>query len=353
MVGPGADLGGDSGRLQPVRAGAAAGRRLEGRARLAPRDGAALVGLALPRPCAPARPARRPAAASARPSGRSGYRARVSVALGGMALLLVAIPFVPAVAGVGGSTVRYSYEPRLTREVTGQFVSTKRGPVKLFAWSDPQSTYASGRASAPCAGRALAAGPRRRPGRAKAYQLYDLDRGGSVLLRASRASPRELALAPRAAAAAGRATRSSPRTRGCSGDATSPTCASCRRLCRSRRSAPGRTRRSRRARRAAAALRGAARARVRGAAPALVAAPPLGREGALGPRLPPLRGRRRLRGGRAADRLERGALPHLLPRRRRADRRLPRCRLGLAAAAEPRRATGSPAGSRSRRRRRW
>src|SRR5512132_2892791 len=71
----------------------------------------------------------------------SGYRARVSAALGGIALLLVAIPFVPALAGVGGSTVRYSYEPRLTPEVTGQFVSTKLGPVKLFAWSAPQGSF--------------------------------------------------------------------------------------------------------------------------------------------------------------------------------------------------------------------
>ena len=126
----------------------------------------------------------------------SGYRARVSAALGGMALLLVAIPFVPAFAGVGGSTVRYSYEPRLTREVTGQFVSTKRGPVKLFAWSDPQSTtpadalrlHARDVRSLLVRAAALDA--------AKAYQLYDLDRGGSVQLRASRASSRELVLAP-------------------------------------------------------------------------------------------------------------------------------------------------------------
>ena len=34
--------------------------------------------------------------------------------------------------------MRYSYEPRLTPEVTGQFLRTKRGPVKLFAWSEPQ-----------------------------------------------------------------------------------------------------------------------------------------------------------------------------------------------------------------------
>src|SRR5919201_706565 len=79
------------------------------------------------------------------PRGRTrwagGYRTRVKVALGGIALLLIAIPFVPAVAGVGGSTVRYSYEPRLTREVTGQFVRLSGGPVKLFSWSDPQPSF--------------------------------------------------------------------------------------------------------------------------------------------------------------------------------------------------------------------
>ena len=127
---------------------------------------------------------------------RSGYRARVSAALGGIALLLVAIPFVPALAGVGGSTVRYSYEPRLTPEVTGQFVSTKRGPVKLFAWNAPQATT-------PADALKLHAGDVRSLlvrasalDTAKAYQLYDLVRGGSVPLSASKASPRELVLAP-------------------------------------------------------------------------------------------------------------------------------------------------------------
>jgi hypothetical protein len=40
-----------------------------------------------------------------RPSRRNGYRTRVSVAAGTIALLLVSIPFVPAVAGVGGSSI--------------------------------------------------------------------------------------------------------------------------------------------------------------------------------------------------------------------------------------------------------
>jgi hypothetical protein len=135
------------------------------------------------------------------PRGRSrrvsSYRARVSAALGAILLLLVAIPFVPALAGVGGSTVHYSYEPRLTPEVTGQFVSTKSGPVKLFAWNGPQQAY-------PRDGLRLHAVDVRSllvraaaVDAAKAYQLFDLDRGGSVPLRIRRAAPQQLVLAPR------------------------------------------------------------------------------------------------------------------------------------------------------------
>ena len=159
----------------------------------------------------------------------SGYRARVSAALGGMALLLVAIPFVPALAGVGGSTARYSYEPRLTPEVTGQFVSTKRGPVKLFAWDGPQSTtpadalriHARDVRSLLVRASALDA--------AKAYQLYDLDRGGSVAAQRRRKPlPASSCSLPRSRCGPG-ATPSSPPTRACSAVATSRTCASCRR----------------------------------------------------------------------------------------------------------------------------
>jgi hypothetical protein len=141
------------------------------------------------------------------PRGRTrrlgAYRARVSAAIGAMFLLLVAIPFVPALAGVGG-TVRYSYEPRLTREVTGQFVSTAGGPVKLFAWDALQSTtpadalrlHASEVHSLLVRAAAVDA-----PG---AYQLLDLGRGGSVALRVQKASPRELVLVPRSALRPGR-----------------------------------------------------------------------------------------------------------------------------------------------------
>jgi hypothetical protein len=125
------------------------------------------------------------------------YRARVTAAIGAIGLLLVAIPFVPALAGVGGSTVRYSYEPRLTQDVTGQFVSTKHGPVKLFAWNGPQASYPHD------ALRVHAVDVRSLLVRAaavdspKAYQLFDLERGGAVALRAATASPRELVLSPR------------------------------------------------------------------------------------------------------------------------------------------------------------
>jgi hypothetical protein len=134
------------------------------------------------------------------PRGRTrragAYRTRVSVAIGALALLLIAIPFVPAVAGVGGSTVRYSYEPRLTREVTGQFVSTKRGPVKLFAWSAPQASFPHDALRLHASNldallvRAAAVDS------SKAYQLFDLDRGGAVPLLVRRTSPRQLVLSP-------------------------------------------------------------------------------------------------------------------------------------------------------------
>ena len=142
------------------------------------------------------------------PRGRArrlqGYRARVSAAIGVIFLLLVAIPFVPALAGVGGSTVRYSYEPRLTREVTGQFVSTRHGPVKLFAWNGPQQDYPAD------ALRLHASDLRSLLVRAaavdapQAYQLFDLDRGGAVPLGVARSSPRQLVLTPEAALRPGR-----------------------------------------------------------------------------------------------------------------------------------------------------
>jgi hypothetical protein len=76
-----------------------------------------------------------------RKRGSASYRTRVGIAAGTLVLLLVSLPFVPAVAGVGDHGVRYTVQPTLPREVTGQFLVTPRGPVKLFSWQDPQTTY--------------------------------------------------------------------------------------------------------------------------------------------------------------------------------------------------------------------
>ena len=136
--------------------------------------------------------------------GRRGYRTRVSVAVGAIALLLVSLPFVPAVAGVGGSTIRYSYQTRLTPDIVGQFLTTRRGPVKLFTWQDPQTPYPADALSIHARDvRALVARAAAvdRPG---AYGLYDLDRGTQVPLRVRSASGRQLSFAPVQRLAAGR-----------------------------------------------------------------------------------------------------------------------------------------------------
>jgi hypothetical protein len=124
------------------------------------------------------------------------YRTRVGIAAGSLMLLLVSLPFVPAVAGIGSSTVRYSYEPRLTKDVTGQFLVTPRGPVKLFAWSDPQNTFPAdalrvhGAQVTTLLVRAAALDA------TSAYRIFDLDRGGSVPLRVRSRAGRSLVLAP-------------------------------------------------------------------------------------------------------------------------------------------------------------
>jgi len=128
--------------------------------------------------------------------GRRSYRTRVSVAVSSIALLLVSLPFVPAVAGVGGSTIRYSCQTRLTPEIVGQFLTTRRCPVKLFTWQDPQSPYPADalRVHAGDLGALVArAAAVDRPG---AYGLYNLDRSTRVPLTVRSSSGRQLALAP-------------------------------------------------------------------------------------------------------------------------------------------------------------
>jgi cytochrome c oxidase cbb3-type subunit 1 len=127
---------------------------------------------------------------------KRGYRTRVSVAAGSIMLLLVSLPFVPAVAGVGGSSIRYAYQTRFTPDIVGQFLSTRSGAVKLFTWQEPQSSYP------PDALRIRAADVRALVARAAAvddpaaYGLYDLDHSSRVPLRVREASGRQLQLAP-------------------------------------------------------------------------------------------------------------------------------------------------------------
>jgi hypothetical protein len=131
-----------------------------------------------------------------RPRRKRGYRTRVSVAAGTIALLLVSLPFVPAVAGVGGSSIRYAYQTRFTPDIVGQFLTTRRGAVKLFTWQEPQSPYPSD------ALRIRATDVRALVARAAAvddpaaYGLYDLDRNSRVPLRVSSGTGRQLELVP-------------------------------------------------------------------------------------------------------------------------------------------------------------
>ena len=127
--------------------------------------------------------------------GRRSYRTRVAVSVGAIGLLLVTLPFVPAVAGIGGSSVRYAYQTGFSRDVTGQFVGTPSGTIKLFAWRDPQETFPADalrlHAHDLLALRVRAAAV----DLPSAYQLFDLD-GNAMALTVRRSSPRELILVP-------------------------------------------------------------------------------------------------------------------------------------------------------------
>jgi hypothetical protein len=135
--------------------------------------------------------------------GRKSYRTRVAVSTGAIGLLLVTLPFVPAVAGIGGSTVRYTYQSGFTREVTGPFLATPRGTIKLFAWSDPQETFPADalrlHAADVLALRVRAAAV----DAPSAYRLFDLD-GNAMPLIVRRSTPRELSLQPAARLKPGR-----------------------------------------------------------------------------------------------------------------------------------------------------
>ncbi|MEA2312912.1 MAG: hypothetical protein QOE28_2880 [Solirubrobacteraceae bacterium] len=131
-----------------------------------------------------------------RRSRHGGSRGRVTAALGVIGLVLVALPFVPAVSGVGMKTLRYSYETRFTKDVTGQFLSTPRGNVRLYDWRDPQSPYPPDALrvhASDVGGLLIRSAAVDRPG---AYELFDVDGGRSVPLAVTRHSHTELTMAP-------------------------------------------------------------------------------------------------------------------------------------------------------------
>src|SRR3954453_2512657 len=133
----------------------------------------------------------------ARRRRRRNPRLRIGVMAGTIALVLVSLPLVAAVAGIGSGGVRYAYLPRLTPEVTGQFLTTSQGTVKLFSWSDPQDSFPADALRVHAGDvRALSAGAAALDA-AAAYRLYDLERNVLVPLQAKRAGPRELRLTPK------------------------------------------------------------------------------------------------------------------------------------------------------------
>jgi hypothetical protein len=122
-------------------------------------------------------------------------RTRVAVGVGAIGLLLVSLPFVSAVTGVGTKQLRYSYETRFKKDITGQYLTTPRGQVKLYDWRDPQSPYPPDALRVHARdfrGLLIRSAAVDQP---RAYQLFDVDRGGSIPLAVTRQSHTSLSLA--------------------------------------------------------------------------------------------------------------------------------------------------------------
>ncbi len=139
-----------------------------------------------------------------RPRRLPAGRARISVAVGVIALVLVSLPFVPAVTGLGSRSFRYAYETRFAKDITGPFLDTSRGHVKLYAWQDPQNPYPrdalrvhAGQVHALRVRAAAVDAP-------DAYRLFDLSHGGRVPLAVRERAATSLVLAPSAALKDGR-----------------------------------------------------------------------------------------------------------------------------------------------------
>ena len=193
--GPRARVGGHPARVLAVRQGPAAGRRLAGGVRVAParallstallyrahrRRLAAWTAAARAGACAPARavPGRSGArAAGARGCARTGW-ARPSCWCWWRSR------WSPRSAASARGRSATPTQTRLTPEITGEFLSTPHGRVKLFSWQDPQNPYPGRCAARPRApvrraalsGSAAVDAP-------DAYRLFDLARGGACRLR--------------------------------------------------------------------------------------------------------------------------------------------------------------------------
>ena len=204
---PRARLGGDPARVLAVRRGPAARSRLEGRVRVAAAERAAVRGDALPRAPAAADPRSRAAPPRARRRRRRRHRARARDrgGVGVIALVLVALPLVPAVSGLGEQDaplhVRRRASPRRSR---GQFLSTPRGHVKLFAWRDPQNPYPADALRVHAARRRAACWSARRRWTARAPTSCSTSIAAAAVPLAVRAALAHLA---RAGAARGRCAR--------------------------------------------------------------------------------------------------------------------------------------------------
>jgi hypothetical protein len=135
---------------------------------------------------------------------RGGYRTRVSIAGSTIFLVLLSLPFVPAVSGIGTGSVRYAYQTGFTKDVAGQFLNTPDGTVALFSWRDPQDPYPRDTLrlhSRDVRSFLVRAAVVDRP---DAYRLFDLSRSDRVPLAVPASSPRTLTLKPPRPLAPGR-----------------------------------------------------------------------------------------------------------------------------------------------------
>jgi hypothetical protein len=135
---------------------------------------------------------------------RRNVRTRITVGVGLIALVLVSLPLLPAVTGLGERSVKYAYQTRFTRDITGPFLDTPRGIVKLFAWGDPQSPYPRD-ALRVHAGQVRSLLVRASAvDHADAYRLFDLSHRRRMPLAVRRSSHTSMVLAPSRAPPPGR-----------------------------------------------------------------------------------------------------------------------------------------------------